>query len=255
MFNFNEMFGKTRNDLKIINKDLENLNSKKIAVIGGTGGIGRALANAASNRGAEVIVVGRTFRENPETSKIKFVQADLSSMKTSLSIAKKLEAKNLDIVIMTQGIFSGRTKQVTEEGIELDMAVSHLSRFVILRHLVLSLGKNLKSEQAKPRVFIMGFPGGYREVNIDDFNSEKSYDWKQAHYNTVVANEALVLDSVERFTNVNFFGLNPGLIKSQILTNLIGEGLFFRFQQMMLGWFFQSDAEYAQKNSSYVGNT
>ena len=42
-----------------------DLSSKRMAVIGGTNGLGRAIAAQALARGAEVTVVGRTFRDDP----------------------------------------------------------------------------------------------------------------------------------------------------------------------------------------------
>jgi NAD(P)-dependent dehydrogenase (short-subunit alcohol dehydrogenase family) len=158
MFSFDN-FGRVRLELTnlIVDKSIENLNKLNIVIVGGTGGIGKAIANAAVNKGANVTVVGRIFRENPLTSKIKFIQADLSCMRTALAIAKQLDIEKLETIIFTQGIFAGKEHKVTEEGIELDMAISHLSRFVMLRHLAIRF-ENKKLEK-KPRIFVMGFPG------------------------------------------------------------------------------------------------
>ena len=54
-------------------------------------------------------------------------------MKVALTIAKELPVETLDMLIMTQGIFASKQRKTNSDGIELDMAVSHLSRFVILR--------------------------------------------------------------------------------------------------------------------------
>ena len=40
-----------------------DLSSRRVAVVGGTGGLGRALARLMAARGAEVTVAGRTFRD------------------------------------------------------------------------------------------------------------------------------------------------------------------------------------------------
>jgi len=45
--------------------DRLDLSSKRLAVVGGTNGLGRAIAQQALARGAEVTVVGRTFRDDP----------------------------------------------------------------------------------------------------------------------------------------------------------------------------------------------
>jgi NAD(P)-dependent dehydrogenase (short-subunit alcohol dehydrogenase family) len=41
-----------------------DLKSMKAAIVGGTGGIGRALSRFMASRGASVIVVGQTFRDS-----------------------------------------------------------------------------------------------------------------------------------------------------------------------------------------------
>ena len=113
------------------------------------------------------------------------------------------------MLIMTQGIFAGKERKTNSKGIELDMATSSLSRFVLLREIADRIGKNRMNPTTKPRVFVWGFPGGKREATLDDFNSEKNYRWSVAHSNTVVVNESLVIDSAERFPLVNFYGMNP----------------------------------------------
>ena len=207
------------------------MRGKKVAVIGGTNGIGRSLAQALASRGAEVLVVGRTFLDD-KTPNLQFMHADLSSLKCAQKIAQELPAESLDMIIMTQGIFCGKQRLANSEGIEIDLAVSYLSRFVIVRHVAERMGHNTTGRECKPRVFIMGFPGLKKQASLDDLNSEKYYNWWAAHRNGVVGNEALVLDSAERYASVNFYGLNPGVISTNIMSGLIGNGSFFlRMQQ------------------------
>jgi len=201
---------------------------------------------AFASKGAEVIVVGRTFLDNGNP-RITFIRADLSCLKTAKKIAQELPCESLSMIIMTQGIFTGNKRLANAENIELDMAISYLSRFVIVRNIANRIGKSLNSKTSKPRVFIMGFPGGLRDAILDDLNSEKTYNFLNAHYNTVVGNEALVLESAERYPTVNFYGLNPGLIKSNILTVMLGDGFLKRLNQMIIGALFQSSEQYAEK--------
>ena len=56
-----------------------DLNGLQVAIIGGTGGIGRAMSRFMASRGAQVLVVGQTFRDEGVDG-INFLHADLSLM-------------------------------------------------------------------------------------------------------------------------------------------------------------------------------
>ena len=92
-----------------------DLAGKKVAVVGGTDGLGRAIAHAAASRGAEVTVVGRTNREAPGTQRISFVQCDLSLMRNATALgAGPALGTDLDVLLFTNGIFSAPKRQVRE---------------------------------------------------------------------------------------------------------------------------------------------
>jgi NAD(P)-dependent dehydrogenase (short-subunit alcohol dehydrogenase family) len=227
------------------------LEGKRVAVVGGTGGIGRAFARFMASRGARVLVVGQTFRDAGIPG-IEFVQADLSLMREARRVGASLPAEDLDLVVMTTGIFAAPKRQETAEGIERDMAVSYLSRLVIVREIAERLGKNRLTGGPKggpkPRIFVMGYPGTGQIGTVDDLNAERSYGTMAAHMNTVAGNEALVLDAARRYPGVGVFGLNPGFIKSDIRANLLGAGsLRHRFTEWLVGLFTPSADDYAER--------
>jgi NAD(P)-dependent dehydrogenase (short-subunit alcohol dehydrogenase family) len=224
-----------------------DLTGTNAAIVGGTGGIGRALSRFMASRGASVIVVGQSFRD-AGTPGITFVKADLSLMSEAKRVGAALPAETLDLVLFTTGIFAAPKRQETAEGIERDMAVSYLSRLAILRELAPRLGKDRPAGRARPRVFIMGFPGTGQAGRPDDLNAEKSYGAMWVHMNTVAGNEMLVLDGAGRYANASFFGLNPGLIKSNIRNNFLGEGsLKSRLAEWMIGLLTPSAEAYAER--------
>jgi hypothetical protein len=45
-----------------------------------------------------------------------------------------------------------------------------------------------------------------------------------AHSYAVIGKEAMGLDSAARFQIINFYGMNPGLINSNICSKTLGEG-------------------------------
>jgi NAD(P)-dependent dehydrogenase (short-subunit alcohol dehydrogenase family) len=222
-----------------------DLKGKKIVIIGGTGGIGRALSRLIALRGGQVTVVGQTFRDN-DIQNIKFIKADLSLMTEAQRIGKMLPCEDVDMIVFTTGIFAAPKRQETAEGLEKDIAVSYLNRFVILREIGSRLGKNRSSLESRVRVFVMGYPGTGQVGNPIDLNSEKSYKTMAAHMNTVAANETLVLESAKYYPNINFYGLSPGLVKTNIRSNLLGEkSVKFKLLEWFLGLFTPTADDYA----------
>jgi NAD(P)-dependent dehydrogenase (short-subunit alcohol dehydrogenase family) len=224
-----------------------DLEGTRVAIVGGTGGLGRALSRLLASRGARVLVVGQRFRD-ADVQGIEFLQADLSLMREAKRVGEALPAETLDLVVFTTGIFAAPKRQETAEGLERDMAVSYLSRLVILRELAPRLGKSRPAGKPKPRVFVMGFPGSGQSGTLDDLNAERSYGAMRVHMNTVAGNEMLVLDAARRYANANFFGLNPGLIKTSIRDNFLGGGsLKSRLVEWMIGLLAPSAEAYAER--------
>ena len=224
-----------------------DIKDKQIAVVGGTGGIGRAESRHLASLGANVIVVGQTFRD-AGTPRIKFIQADLGLMREAQRVAEELPAETLDMVIFTTGIFAAPQRQETAEGIERDLAVSYLNRLVILRAIAPRLGTQRPNARMKPRVFLVGYPGSGQIGTPDDLNAERSYKAMPAHMNTVAGDEMLVLDAAKRYPHATFFGLNPGLIKTNIRDNFFGKDtLKSRVMETLIGWFTPTADTYAER--------
>lgn len=224
-----------------------DLNGTKVAVVGGTGGLGRALSRLMASRGAEVTVVGQTFRDSG-VSNIDFIQADLSLMSEVVRVAGLLPAESVDLLVLTTGIFAAPRREETAEGLERDMAISYLSRLVLIRNVAPRLGKLRHQPNTKPRVFIMGFPGTGQTATIDDLNFENSYNAMSTHMSTVAGNEALVRDCAQRYPGINFHGLNPGLHKSNIRSNLLGENsLKHRTMEWIIGLLTPNVESYAKQ--------
>ena len=128
------------------------------------------------------------------------------------------------------------------------MATSALSHFAILPEIVNRIVKKRLNQKIKPRVFAWGFPGRKRKIDLNDFNSEKNYKWSLAHNNGVVVNELLVIDGALRFPSLTVYGMNPGIINSNIMSSILGENsILLKIQKMIAGLIFQSSEEYAKK--------
>lgn len=225
-----------------------DLSGQHLAVIGGTNGLGQAIAHQALQVGARVTVVGRTFR-GATGGELQFIKADLSSMNESIWLADQLPAESIDILLFTNGIFAAKTREETAEGIERDMAVSYLSRFAIMQRIAPRLGAARRDGSAAPRVFVMAAPGSGTLGDPTNLNAEHEYDGMKAHMNTVAANEALVVaGAAGEYPGLAFFGLHPGLIKTGIRSNFLGDGsLTHRLAEAAIGALQQSPEQYAAR--------
>lgn len=223
-----------------------DLQDKKAIVVGGTGGLGRAVTQLLAARGASVVVVGQTFRDAGKPN-IEFVRADLSRMAEAQRVARELPAETADILLFTAGIFASPQRQESKDGLELDMAVSFLNRLVMLREMAPRLGKDRPAGATKPRVFNMAYPGGGQIGSPEDLNAERGYKAMAQHMNTVAGNEILVLDAAQRYPHLDSFGLNPGLVKTNIRSNFLGKSRFFRLLEGLIGTFNPSPEQYATR--------
>ncbi|CDK29037.1 unnamed protein product [Kuraishia capsulata CBS 1993] len=225
--------------------DLKGLNA---VVIGGTGGLGRAITQQLASHGAKVTVVGQTFRDEG-VSGIDFVKADLSSVKVAKQVGGELPTQSLDLVVLTTGITAAPEREQTSEGVEKDMAASYFSRYSLLKELAPRMLPQSHFFRSHPRVFIMGFPGSGKTGDPDDLNSERlPYKPLETHFNTVAANEALVFGAKARIPHLKFFGLNPGLIKTNIRNNYLGENSWKSSAiEWVISWISASPEDYAKK--------
>lgn len=237
-------FVKPDPSLKVAPVAALDLSGKKITVVGGTDGLGRAIARLAAAKGASVTVVGRTFRDEGVAG-LSFSKADLSLVSEAERVGREIPADSY-AVFFTTGIVPGSTRAESAEGIEMDMAVSALSRHVALEQLA----PRMLQANASGRVFVMGFPGTGQGGVFGDLNAEKSYagGFGWVHMNTVAGNEALVFYWARKGLAV--YGLNPGLISTGIRSNMMGKGWLASwgswFMESLIGLFNPTPESYAK---------
>jgi len=82
------MFGKADKTFSFARAAASSLAGKHVAVVGGTDGLGRAIARLAASQGSAVTVVGRTNRD-AGVANMGFMRADLSSMSDAARVARE----------------------------------------------------------------------------------------------------------------------------------------------------------------------
>jgi NAD(P)-dependent dehydrogenase (short-subunit alcohol dehydrogenase family) len=128
---------------------------RNVLCMGGTSGIGSAVAEAFLRRGTRVVVIGRTRPQkllSEGGNLIRFVEADLSLITVARATAIELSKEHFDVILCTTTLTPGAFA-LTDEGIERDLATSYLSRFVVLNEM------EARGALKNTRVFIMGYPG------------------------------------------------------------------------------------------------
>lgn len=125
----------------------KSMTGKVCMVTGATAGIGAATAQALAQQGATVIVVGR----NPEKSaatverikhetgnrKVAFLLADLSAQQEIHQLVQQFKScyHRLDVLVNNAAALFA-TRQLSVDGIEMTLAVNHLSYFLLTNLLL-----------------------------------------------------------------------------------------------------------------------
>jgi len=137
---------------------VNGLKDKIILVTGATDGIGKQTAIELARLGATVLLHGRSvergkaamdeIRQNTGSDRLDYVAADLSSQKQIRALADQVRERydRLHVLINNAAVVMN-TRQLTEDGLEMTLAVNHLAPF-LLTHLLLDM---LSQKRGRPR--------------------------------------------------------------------------------------------------------
>ncbi|KAH7157957.1 hypothetical protein B0J13DRAFT_520675 [Dactylonectria estremocensis] len=161
-------------------------------VVGGTGGIGFAMASriAAEASSSTVIISGRTKPKVIPHSNMEFRPLDASSMhqiKQYTNAFKSTPGQELDFLIMTQSILTMAGRTETPEGIDRKMALNYYGRQLLLRELLPVLKKD-----AKVIIVLDARFGSPNRLDWDDLDLKKHYSLSKAANHCMVMNDAMV---------------------------------------------------------------
>ncbi len=203
---------------------MNQIDGKICLVTGATSGIGKATALELARMGAIVIIVGRNEergklvqRDLQDTSgnpSVDFLLADLSSQQSVRSLAQtfKSQYSQLHVLINNAGTFLTK-RQVTEDGLEMTLAVNYLSRF-LLTHLLVDVLK----QSAPAR--IINVAGAYHakgEIYFDDINLEQNYSGSRANNQAKLADVLFTYALAQRLAGtkeVTVNCLHPGAVRT-----------------------------------------
>ena len=167
----------------------DRLDSRVIAVTGGTSGVGYFIAEQLAELGAEVIIIGRSEARAlaaitllPHPHRHRSLLADLDDVESIRSAGGRLaELDRLDGLVLNAGVVApARTQQSGPFGVEHTMGVNHLAHAELLRHALPALER-----AAAARVIHMGsFVTEKYPFDRSDWLSVRNYRPRIAYTNS-----------------------------------------------------------------------
>ncbi|KAH8370587.1 hypothetical protein KR093_004266 [Drosophila rubida] len=210
---------------------------KVVIVTGSNTGIGKETVLELARRGATVYMAcrdkNRTEKARLEiiretnNQNIFFRELDLASQESIRKFAAdfKGEQDKLHILINNAGVMRCPHMR-TKDGYELQLGVNHIGHF-LLTNLLLDL---LKKSAPSRIVNVSSLAHTRGAININDLNSEKSYNEGDAYSQSKLANVMFTRELAKRLegTGVTVNSLHPGVVDTElgrhmkILNNLFG---------------------------------
>ncbi|RUS19496.1 hypothetical protein BC937DRAFT_87389 [Endogone sp. FLAS-F59071] len=215
-----------------------DLTGKTALIVGGTQGIGRAVALRLSALGASVAIVGRNEKLGAEVvnelkvrspgfaedkAAFSFHKVDVSLMsevkRFITEIKPQYEKTGLNYLFLTAGHPPNDTRTETTEGIERQFAVQSLARFVIIEMLIPAL----KKAHGGARVIDVMAPGGKNVEFLEDIEFQKrSYSFFAAIARDTGYHDLMAKAFTARYatSNIQFHHISPGIVDTGAIKNM-----------------------------------
>ncbi|KAH6688468.1 hypothetical protein F5X68DRAFT_260945 [Plectosphaerella plurivora] len=195
-------------------------------VVGGTGGIGYAMAVrlAGESASSRIIISGRNKPKNIPHPNMEFKPLDASSMRSIKKYTdafKSSEPEPLDYLILTQGIgtMAGRTE--TAEGIDNKMALHFYGKQLLIRELLPAL------KQDGRVVIVLDGKTGKAPTQLDwtDLDLKRTFGIANAAKHCVTMTDAMILSlaakqAAEGSGSRHFVHAYPGFVDTSITGKL-----------------------------------
>lgn len=227
----------------------------RIAVITGTGGLGFEDALALARAGGDIILAGRNRQKGNEAvariraevpqAAIAFGQLDLASLASVAEFAAGLAERHerIDLLVNNAGVMVPPTRQLTEDGFELQFGTNHLGHFALTAHLLPLLRKG----HAPRVVSLSSVAARDGRIDLDNLNSDKSYVPMQAYGQSKLACLMFALE-LQRRSAAHGWGIasiaaHPGVSRTDLLHNAPGRASLMGLARSALWFLFQPAAQ------------
>lgn len=225
------------------------------ALVTGTGGLGLETALELARAGGEVIVAGRNSekgaaavarirREVPEAA-IRFEQVDLASLASVADFGTRLrqERTSLDLLINNAAVMNPPRRQVTVDGLELQLGTNYLGHFALTAHLMPLLARS-----AAPRVVTLSSVAARSgAIDFDDLQAERGYAPMRSYSQSKLACLMFALE-LQRRSEASGWGVasiaaHPGISRTDLLHNAPGRWSAAGIARSLLWFLFQPAAQ------------
>jgi NAD(P)-dependent dehydrogenase (short-subunit alcohol dehydrogenase family) len=190
-----------------------------VLVTGATDGLGKRVALELADRGATVLVHGRSrerceavlkeVRRGTGSEEARYYLADLSSLSEVRRLAEQLlsEHERLDVLVNNAGIIA-REREETVDGVELTFAVNYLTHF-LLTNLLLPLLLGSAPARIVNVASAGQSPGDFRDVML-----KRGYGGMKAYTQSKLAQVMFTFELAERLrgTGVTVNALHPATL-------------------------------------------
>ncbi len=162
--------------------DIPSQAGKLAVVTGATGGLGYETALVLAQKGAQVVLAGRSDAKGQDAlariaaaapeARVSFEKLDLGSLASVAAFAGRLAGRGaLDLLINNAGVMALPTRQTTADGFEMQLGTNYLGHFALTARLLplLRAGKQARV------VMLSSLAHRQGRIHLDDLQFEHGY--------------------------------------------------------------------------------
>ncbi|XP_067290585.1 retinol dehydrogenase 12, like [Pseudorasbora parva] len=202
---------------------------KTVIITGANTGIGKETAIDLAKRGARIIMACRDLekaeaalkevKDSSGNQDVVISRLDLADSKSIREFAETVnkEEKQVNILINNAGVMVCPYGK-TADGLEMQIGVNHMGHF-LLTHLLLDL---IKRSTPARIINVSSMAHKWGTINLEDINSEKSYDKQKAYSQSKLANILFTRSLAKKLegTGVTAYALHPGVVQTELWRHL-----------------------------------